>query len=241
MELAQPGVRLFLCARTEARLDDVAAACRERGAEVDTLKVDVRDAKVVRDWLGQCDASRPLDLMIANAGVLTGRAADARIEDALAAADVVATNLSGAVVSATAAAALMEPRGQGQIALISSLAAFFPHADAPAYSASKAGLTAFATALDEAVASAGLIVTVVHPGHVDTGQTARQQGALPMVVSPEVAARRIVAGLVRGRRRITFPLSLRFLIGLHGALPRRMRHAINRPFRFHISDASDGE
>jgi short-subunit dehydrogenase len=234
-------VRLFLCARTGSRLDAVAAACRERGAEVETRTVDVRDAIAVRDWLGQCDASRPLDLMIANAGVLTGRAADARTEDALAAADVVATNLSGAVVSATAAAALMAPRGRGQIALISSLAAFFPLADAPAYSASKAGLTAFATALDEAVAPAGLIVTVIHPGHVETAQTAHQQGALPMMVSPEVAARRIVAGLVRGKRRVSFPLTLRVLLGLHGVLPRRLRHAINRPFRFHISDPHDGE
>lgn len=234
-------MRLFLCARTGARLDDVAAVCRDRGAEVETRTVDVRDARAVRDWLGHCDASCPLDLMIANAGVLTGRAADARIEDALAASDVIATNLAGAVVSATAAAALMERRGRGHIALISSLAAFYPHADAPAYSASKAGLTAFAAALDEAVAPAGLVVSVVHPGHVETRQTARQQGALPMMIAPEDAARRIVAGLARGRRRISFPLPLRVLLGLHAALPRRLRHAINRPFRFHITDPREGE
>ncbi len=238
LELARPGVRLFLGGRTGARLDEVAMACRIRGAGVETAFVDVRDAAAVSDWLAACDGVHPLDLVIANAGVLTGRAAERRCEDACAAADLVATNLGGVVATATAAADLMAPRGRGTIALVSSLAAFFPHADAPAYSASKAGVTAFATALDEAVAADGLVISVVHPGHVQTGQTARQNGALPMMVSPEAAARRIVAGLARGRRRITFPLRLRLLIGLHGALPRRLRHAINRPFRFHVSDGA---
>ena len=245
LELARrPGVRLYLSARDEARLAQVAAACRARGAGVETASVNVRDAAAVRAWLTACDRAMegayPLDLVIANAGVITGRAAGRVCEDAGAAADLVATNLGGAVATATAAGELMAPRGRGTIALVSSLAAFFPHADAPAYSASKAGVTAFATALDEALAADGVAVAVIHPGHVETAQTARQHGALPMMIAPEAAARRILAGLSRGRRRISFPLSLRVLLGLHGLLPRRLRHAINRPFRFHISDDSPG-
>lgn len=236
LELARPGARLFLAGRNTARLAEVATACRARGAGVATASVDVRDAAAVCAWLADCDGAHPLDLVIANAGVLTGRAAARRCEEPLAAAELVATNLGGVVATATAAADLMAPRGRGTIALVSSLAAFFPHADAPAYSASKAGVTAYATALDEAVAADGLVISAVHPGHVETGQTARQAGALPMMVSPEAAARRIVAGLARGRRRISFPLRLRLLLGLHAALPRRLRHAINRPFRFHLSD-----
>jgi hypothetical protein len=53
---------------------------------------------------------------------------------------VLATNLTSAVAALHVVLLGMRERGRGQIALVSSLAGLSPLPDAPAYSASKAGL-----------------------------------------------------------------------------------------------------
>ena len=50
--------------------------------------------------------------------------------------------------------------------LVSSLAGFVPLADAPAYSASKAGLVSYGLALRDAVEEDGIRVVVACPGFV---------------------------------------------------------------------------
>ena len=82
----------------------------------------------------------------------------------------------------------MRGRQQGHIALIASLAALHPLADAPAYSASKAGLAAYGAALREMLAAEGITLSIVYPGHIDTDQAAVQHGPLPLLLMPEEAA-----------------------------------------------------
>lgn len=235
LEYAAGGRILALTARDGPLLELVAQACRARGAEVYTHCADLTLDGSLAALVERIEALAPINLLIANAGVFDGRrdgAAHEPLHEALA---VVRTNLEGTMRSVDAVLPGMTARRSGRIALISSLAARHPLADAPAYSASKAGLAAYGRALDEAVAPLGLAVSVVIPGHIDTDQARVQSGRLPLLMSPDVAARRIKAGLDRGKPCIVLPRRLALLISLGAMLPRRLRHGIGRSFRFHVA------
>ena len=69
---AAPGTTLFLGGRDADRLAAVAGRCRDRGADVQVGRVDVADAAAMEGWVAACDAARPLDLVVANAGISAG-------------------------------------------------------------------------------------------------------------------------------------------------------------------------
>jgi short-subunit dehydrogenase len=147
LEFAGPGRTLSLLARRRGLLDEVADAARQRGAQVDCHTSDVSDATAVKAWYCAADDRQPVDLAIANAGIFDGHGAGERMETNAEAERLVATNLLGAIYVAQAAMPRMMARRSGHIAFVSSLAARLPAADAPSYSASKAGLVAYAEAL----------------------------------------------------------------------------------------------
>ncbi|HLO76421.1 MAG TPA: SDR family NAD(P)-dependent oxidoreductase, partial [Magnetospirillum sp.] len=66
---AAPGVTLSLAGRDGERLAGVAERCRARGADVHTDSFDITDPTAAKAWIDAADARRPLDLVIANAGV----------------------------------------------------------------------------------------------------------------------------------------------------------------------------
>ncbi len=139
---ARPGTLLGLVARDRHALSDAADDCRAAGAEVRVQVADVTAPTVLHAWLAELDRARPIDLLIANAGQFDGRHSGAGNEDIEQAIALLRTNLEGSLRTIHAVLPLMRARGRGHIAVIASLAAVFPLADAPAYSASKAGLAA---------------------------------------------------------------------------------------------------
>jgi short-subunit dehydrogenase len=233
---ARPGCLLGLAARDGAALDDVAVQCRLRGADVVARVADVTEPGALTDWMVELDARRPIDLLIANAGLFDGRRPGAAGEGLDAAIGQLRVNLEGAIRTIDAVLPLMVARGRGHVAAISSLAAVYPLADAPAYSASKAGLVTYCDALRELLAPSGVDVSVVYPGHIATRQTEAYEGGLPLLMSAEKAARRIKAGLARRRSRIWLPVSLALFARIGGVLPPKLRHLTGRGFRFRVRD-----
>lgn len=233
---AGPGRTLGIVARRGAALGAVATACRGRGAEVVTGILDVTDSATLERWLRDLDARHPLELVIVNAGVFSGIGADGELETNDEIRTLITINLEAAIITANVSATLMEARRGGRIALIASLAARHPLADAPGYSASKAGLSAYGEALREQLADKGVGVSVVLPGHIDTAQTAFQRGNLPRLISPDEAARVIKSELDRGRPTIAFPGHLIWLIRLGRCVPWRVRAWFSRSLRFTVDD-----
>jgi short-subunit dehydrogenase len=215
----------------------VAAACRQRGAEVVVRAADVTEPGALIGWITELDGRRPIDLLIANAGLFDGRRPGADTEGLDAAIGQLRVNLEGAIRSIDAVLPLMLARKRGHVAAISSLAAVYPLADAPAYSASKAGLVTYCEGLRELVAPSGIAVSVAYPGHIATRQTATHEGGLPLLMTAETAARLIQAGLARRRSKIWLPVSLALLARIGGALPPRLRHFTGRGFRFRVRDS----
>ena len=214
---AATGTRLVLCGRDPVRLAAIATACRDSGAAVEEAVFDVTDAEATRIAVEAADDLGPLDLVIANAGISGGTAGGGETREQMRA--ILAVNLDGVVNTAHPAAARMESRGRGQIALMSSLAGFRGLPGAPAYSTSKVAVRAWGDAMRGRLAPRGVTVSIVCPGFVRTPLTDANRFAMPFLMEPEPAARIIRDGLARGRTLIGFPWQTYLAIRLIAALP----------------------
>jgi short-subunit dehydrogenase len=229
---------LGLLARDRNRLERVSVSCQERGARVEIGTPDVTDYLALRRWMQDFNARHPIDLLIVNAGVFTGNGANGDAETVDEIDWLVRTNLDGAMMTIAAALPLMRARKSGRIAIIGSLAAFQPLADAPAYSASKAGVMSYGEALREWLLPDNVDVSLIYPGHMRTQQVAHHVGSLPLIMSADKAAAKIKRGLDRGRSFIAFPKRLLWLIRAGRLLPWRLRAQLGGTLRFHVSKSS---
>lgn len=115
-------------------------------------------------------------------------------------------NTLGAVRLFQAVAPAMVDRGEGHIVVLSSLADGLINPGAPAYSASKAGLSSYAEGMALALKPRGVKVTNVRFGFVDTKMA---KGAwTPMKMSVESAAARVMRAVARRPMRVTTPWAM---------------------------------
>lgn len=218
---AQQGVTLSLVARNFGRLDSVVQACRALGAEVQSHVSDVTDALGMEQLLFACDARKPINLVIANAGIGGAAAlAGKNGESAVSARTIFEVNVMGVVNTITPLLPGFVFRRSGQVAIIGSLAGLVGLPHAPSYSASKAALHVYAHGLHRLLAPHGVQVSIVCPGFVDTPMSATLPFRGPFTWSAERAARHIAIGLARGRREIFFPWPLAVTARLFALLPR---------------------
>lgn len=239
-EYAIPGLTLGLFGRNRERLEGVAEDCRNKGATVEIGVFDVTDAEAVARELGTFADAHAIDLLIANAGVFTGHGSDRAMESLEEIKWLVRTNLEGVASTIDAVLPTMRARRSGRIAIISSLAGVHPLADAPGYSASKAGVLSYGEALREFLADDDVAVSLVCPGHIETQQTAVQQGTVTLQMTPTQAAVRTKRGLDKGRNLVYFPRRLYWLIMLGRLAPWDVRAFFNRSQRFHVVRPGEG-
>lgn len=223
---AEPGNTVILQGRNRERLAELEALCRSRGARVLTGIVDVRNRDKLTAWLQEiCRQDLP-DLVIVNAGVNTNIGPDGRGEQWEKVEQLIEVNVLAAMATVHAVLPSLRKRGTGQIALISSLAAYFGLPVTPSYSASKAALKAYGEALRGWLAPEGIRVNVIMPGYVDSQMCQDMPGPKPLLWPPDRAARVIRRGLERNRPRISFPFPLSYgtwwLSVLHPAVSERI-------------------
>lgn len=154
--LAEQGYDVVLTARREGPLQEAADSIGARCVAADSADEDAFAAVVAT-------AGR-VDLLVHAAGVMAGtfvRKETAETFDAL-----IRTNLRSAFV--VSAACLPVMAAGGRIVFVSSSSAHAPQPGKAAYSASKAGLNAFAAALGKEVDRDGIAVHVVTTGPVAT-------------------------------------------------------------------------
>ena len=214
---AGPGITLALSGRDGQRLEVVAEACRALAAEATARVVDVTEREAMGRWIESADDFRPLDLVIANAGISAGTGGTDD-PDAQARA-IFAVNLTGVLNTVHPVLARMRARRGGQIALISSVAAFRGLPGSPAYAASKAAVKTYGEGLRGWLAEDGVRVSVVCPGFFDSRMTATNRYPMPFIMPAERAAGIVKRGLARDKARIAFPWPMYFLAWLLGALP----------------------
>jgi NAD(P)-dependent dehydrogenase (short-subunit alcohol dehydrogenase family) len=154
--LVASGYDVVLSARTASKLEAAAADVGARWAAADSADPDQFQTVV--------EAAGTVDLLVHAAGVMDGTFV--RKEDLETFERVVRTNLTSAFVVAHACLPAMAPGGR--MVFLSSSSAHAPQPGRSAYSASKAGLNAFAAALAGEVERDGVAVHVVTTGPVAT-------------------------------------------------------------------------
>lgn len=227
LALAAPGVTLHLGGRDTARLEEVAALCRSRGAVALPHAASVTDRPVMEAWIA---GAGPLDLVIANAGI-SGGTAGAMESDAQIRA-IFATNLDGmfnTVLPAMGAMATQKPDAhglRGRIAVVASIAAFIPSPSAPAYCAAKAAVDSWVVGAAPSARGRGIQLTSLCPGFVTSPMTATNDFPMPGIMSAERAAGLMLRAIAAGRTRAAFPAWMAAGARVTALLPVSWREAL---------------
>ncbi|MEM7505814.1 MAG: SDR family NAD(P)-dependent oxidoreductase [Pseudomonadota bacterium] len=233
--VAARGRHLLLIARNEDRLAEAATAAQARGAEVETATVDVTDRAGMLQLLRDFDGRHPVDLILANAGVSAGLEPGQMPEAEGVSYRLAQINYLGMLNSVEPLLPAMIARGRGRIALMASLAGLRPHPDMPSYSATKAAVRAWGTAMRGAMRSHGIGVTVINPGFVTSPMANRHHGFKPFEIPADAAAERILHGLAEDKPLITFPWPLALLIWLGNRMPPGLSDLAVKGFRADIA------
>lgn len=180
--LAAEGFDLGLVARRQEALESLAAELRqESGVTALVFPHDVRDTQSIPALLQEiCRLLDGLDLFVYSAGVMYPQ--DATAYETGQDLETLEVNLSGAVAWINPVAQRFERAGGGHIVGIVSVAGARGRRALPAYSASKAGLATYLEAMRNRVSRAGVTVTTIHPGQVDTPMlsgAAQVRGPIP--------------------------------------------------------------
>jgi short-subunit dehydrogenase len=216
---AEPGRTLLLQGRNATRLGEVARACGLRQAVTETKALDVQDVSALVAWLEDVSSRHAVDLAIVNAGAISTTHPGRECEVWQDAKGVLDVNVHAAIATVATLLPHMVRRGSGQIALVSSLLAWFGMPVAPAYSASKAALKAYGEALRRPLAAKGIRINVVLPGFIRSPMSDRLPVPKPFMIGAADAARRIQAGLEKNQARISFPFPLNLGCWLLSACP----------------------
>ena len=232
LNYARPHVILGLIGRSAERLEQVAGECRSLGAEVSIGTIDVRDRSKLAQWLAAFDALHPIDLLMANAGVLvrtTPGAGDIEPPDEAYA--LMETNVLGVLNTVQPLIPRMVERKRGQIAIVASVAAFNPVPHSASYCSSKAAVMNYGLALRPGLAAHGVRLSVICSGFVETPMISEIKGPKPFNMSVEKAARLIRQGLEKNRGLIAFPFLFATMSRIDGLWPEFIRKWVNPDLR----------
>lgn len=242
VELARSGWKVGIVGRDAARLDESAQLCAaavksQSDCATQVGAFDIRDGESFRAFLDEFGA---VDLYVSNHGMLDGRRSGLVVETAEIAHEVLETNLVSSIERLHDVLKGMRARGRGQIVLVTSLAGLAPIADAPAYSASKAGLIAYGVALREALHDEGIGVSTVCPGYVATPMGDQHIGKRPFEISAQRAAKLIVKAGLANRRLVGFPSPLAPMARLSLLMPEAVNRFVAGSMRFTVNRRERG-
>lgn len=166
--LAQRGASIAITGRKADNLRTAAERLRAAGADVHPLVCHQGDPAAISQLFEQLDqAGFPADTVVINAATnpVLGPLMDLDLD---AWRKIVEVNLTGALLTAQAAARRMLARRRGTIVFMASIAGIDPMPGLGAYSVSKAGLLGLMRALAKELGPSGIRVNAVAPGLIET-------------------------------------------------------------------------
>jgi len=186
------GGRVVLVARTATKLDD---AVRLLGSSAVAFPLDVQDVVALEALPGRVvDRLGRLDVVVNSAGLNHRGHLDKFTPQQLV--SIITTNLTAPIVLTRAAIPYLTKGGS--IIQVASIAGMVPVPGEATYSASKAGLRAFARAASFDLESRDIHIGCVSPGPVDTGFLGDLSEVPDIVLSqPMVTAEQVAEEILR--------------------------------------------
>ncbi|MDK1377718.1 MULTISPECIES: SDR family oxidoreductase [unclassified Sinorhizobium] len=226
------GARLSLIARSGDLLEQARQKLlTEHGAKAEDVQVEAADVareEEIETAIRRCiETFGPCDILVTSAGIVE----PAPFEEQQSAAfrRQMETNFSGTVHAVRAVYGDMRRRREGRIMMISSGAGLIGIYGYSAYCASKFALHGFAQALRSEARRHDVRISVSFPPDTETPQFERELSLRPREANAvmgtvrawpaDAVARRIAAGIDRGRFEVYFGATL-FLLGRFGPAVR---------------------
>ncbi|WP_454832609.1 SDR family oxidoreductase [Pseudoxanthomonas wuyuanensis] len=202
--MAARGGNLFLVARSQERLDTIAADLAQRtGGRVATHVMDVNDLDAHETMLDSAwSASGGIDTALIAHGTLPDQAT-CEGDVALALSEF-STNGTSTIALMARLAQRLQAQGSGTLAVVSSVAGDRGRASNYLYGSAKAAVSAYASGLRQRLHGSGINVLTIKPGFVDTPMTRDfRKGAL--WASPQRVAAGIAKAIDGGRAVVYLP------------------------------------
>ena len=221
IQMSKWDTHLVLVGRNEGRLAEVAGKCGQNTA---LICGDLRDSSVINRIQKSAEAA-PMDIVILNAGTASydiDGSFDATQFNELITANV--TTMAHCVQAVLPS--LMKSRGQ--LALMSSLAAYGGLPKSSGYGAGKAAVRLLAQSLDLDFRHLGVPVTCICPGFVQTPLTDQNRFPMPFLIDVDSAVICIAKGLKSRSHEIHFPKRLSLLLKLVMSLPAAWQYQLLR-------------
>lgn len=219
VELVRRGAHVALSDIDEAGLVETVAQCEGRGAKVSSAVVDVADRSAVEAWARDVvDEHGRVNLIVNNAGVAVAAPISTMSHEDLE--WLMGINFWGVVHGTTAFLPHLKAAGEGHVVNLSSVFGLMAIPSQGAYNAAKFAVRGYTDCLriELDIERCGVSATTVHPGGVRTNivRNARVDGDLSLSsgrdnaaefdriarTSPESAARQILDGVEKNRRRV---------------------------------------
>ena len=161
----QAGAKVICAGRRKERIQQTADEVTQAGGVGLAVEMDVTDLKSVEKGLKMAEKVGPIDVLINNAGIITGLKAvqDLPVEEWD---KIMATNVRGPYLLMRAILPGMIQRGFGRILNISAPIKHLPKASA--YCASKCALDSLTKAVGYELKGVDIIINAVEPPFLDT-------------------------------------------------------------------------
>lgn len=232
LALARRGAALGLVARSGERLEKTRSECDIVGGRAFAFTCDVTNPSEVRAAANKLrEEFGRIDVLIANAGI-GGNDEDCRNLNPDAVKRVIDTNLLGAVNSVHAVLPEMLECGCGHLVAISSLAGFRGLPRSAAYSASKAGMTAFFESVRLDVQHKKIAVTIIQPGFIRTPLTSSRANKMPFLMELDDAIPLFIQAIEKRKSFAAFPWQLATIVRAARLMPTWMYDRIASRTRY---------
>lgn len=212
--------QVYAIARSADKLVELA----KQSKNIKPVSLDVTDSVALASWTAALPATEKFDVVILNAG--NCEYVEASDLDLAAFERTFALNVLAVVACTRYLMPFLNKGNKPSLAIVSSMAHFFPFTRSEAYGASKAAVSYFADSLRVDLADTDIHVCLIEPGFIDTPLTRKNDFEMPFLMAPEDAAKRIFDGITAMKSRLRFPRRLSFSLKMLGLLPYNLRNKL---------------
>ncbi|MBP9886851.1 MAG: SDR family NAD(P)-dependent oxidoreductase [Leptospiraceae bacterium] len=227
ISLSKEGCTLALIARGKEGLDKVANEILAFGGKVEVFPCDVSDFKKVAEILKNIETQfGQIDILVNNAGLGTFKPLDiTSFEETI---QPVMLPFGSAMVACQTVIKGMINRKSGHIVNLTSPAGYFPLPNMVPYTAARYAIVGMSLALYEELHDKGIGVSLLCPGHVNTGYFERNDASMdwyPKIakmfptIEPEVVGAKAVYAIKNDKREVIFPTILWFIVRYFQTFP----------------------